>query len=220
MSTLRNGGIFTEISWRKNDFWSKNASCSRFSETKILYIVMIDHLSRNPNPSCSRWVENVCIEVLEKRKLFSLFFLSYSLQCKVSALELENVSRMTSQTFFKHQFGIRGLKSKTRWVQIRIPPDGVKLKFRIPIKTYLNIWMSPIELVNNQGRQAFGRKENENEAWLKQIVEEILVHWVLKDRLQSQTSSNQFRKSSPIDLCKMSMLENCNSGLLTDKFRP
>ena len=104
----------------------KNAFCSRFMITKTLNFVMIDHLSQNPNPSCPSWVENVCIELLENWKLFSLFFLSYTLQCKVSALELENVSRKTSKTFFKHQFGIREPKSKICWVQIRIPPDGVR----------------------------------------------------------------------------------------------
>lgn len=59
--------------------------------------------------------------------------------------------------------------------------------------------MSLIELASNQEKQVFVRKKNENEVWLKQIVEGIPVHWVHKDRLQSQTSSNQFRKSSFID---------------------
>lgn len=76
--------------------------------------------------------------------------------------------------------------------------------------------MSLIELVNNQEKQAFVRKENENVAWLKQkIAEEIRVHWVLKARLKSMISSSQFKISSTIDL-----LNTCIkwfTGHLTEK---
>lgn len=48
------------------------------------------------NPVYLRWVEKIFIWELENWKLFSLFFLSYTLPCKWSELELEITGRMMS----------------------------------------------------------------------------------------------------------------------------
>ena len=85
-----------------------------------------DYMAISQSPVYLRWVEKYSIWELKNLKLFSLFFLSYTLQCKWSELELEIIGRMTSQTFFNHQFVISGLNSISLCVEIGFSLGGVR----------------------------------------------------------------------------------------------
>ena len=77
-------------------FAVKNGSGSRFQREKTLIWPNRDHIAINQNTVYLRWVEKYSMWELKNLKLFSLFFLSYTLQCKLSELELEIIGRMTS----------------------------------------------------------------------------------------------------------------------------
>ena len=104
----------------------KNGSGSRFQREKTLIWPNRDHITINQNQVYIRWIGKYLIWELKNLKLFSLFFLSYTLQCKLSELELGIIGRMTSQTFFNHQFGISGLNSISKYVEICFSQDGVR----------------------------------------------------------------------------------------------
>ena len=62
----------------------------QMTHRRVLYLAI------SLNPVYLRWVEKIFTLDLENWKLFSLFFLSYTLPCKWSELELEITGRMTS----------------------------------------------------------------------------------------------------------------------------